>query len=169
MRKPHQIILRFDRTLARLESLVLVIVLGIMVLLAFLQVILRNLFSTGILWADTFLRHLVLWICILGASIATRDNKHINVDVLSRLLRQTWQRWVHFVTNLFSAFITSLLAWAALKFILDEHAAGSTLFLNIPLWLFISILPVGFIIMTFRFLLKTIPPDIFEQPREVVK
>ena len=150
------LIRRIDRFLSRLESTTLILVLTAMVLMAFLQVILRNFFSYSILWGDTFLRHLVLWIAFLGASLATRDKKHINVDVLSRFLSPKTKRWFRLMTALFSAFICALLTKAAYVFVVDERTAGTTIFLNIPLWIFMSIILIGFISMTFRFLLQSL-------------
>ncbi len=153
----------FDRILAKIESFILVSTLGLMISMAFLQVILRNFFSAGIIWGDIFLRHLVLWLGFLGASLATRENRHINIDVFSRLLSGNYRRWVSFITNLFSAFISGLLSRAAYVFIRDERAAETTLFLDIPLWLFISIILIGFIIITFRFLIKAVTRDQSDQ------
>jgi hypothetical protein len=49
------------------------------------QVILR-LFDIGVIWLDPVLRALVMWIAMLGAVAATRHDKHINLDALTRLL-----------------------------------------------------------------------------------
>ena len=54
--------------------------------LAFLQIFLRNVFTTGLAWGDLVLRNLVLWIGFIGATLATREGKHINIDILSRSL-----------------------------------------------------------------------------------
>ncbi len=145
-----------DRYLAKIESAVLVLTLATMVIMAFIQVILRNFFSTGIIWGDTFLRHLVLWVAFLGASLATREDRHINIDVFSRMLSPSKRRWSRLITNLFSTFISILLTRAAYVFVLDEKEAGSTIFLNFPLWIVISIIVVGFAIISFRFLIKSI-------------
>ncbi len=156
-------LLTFDRILSKFESVILVATLGLMIFMAFLQVILRNFFSSGILWGDIFLRHLVLWIAFLGASLATKENRHINVDLFSRLLRHKHRRWSSFITNLFSSFISGLLARAAYIFIRYERDMETTLFLDIPTWLFMSIILIGFIIITFRFLIKAISPDYGDQ------
>ena len=97
---------------------------------------------------------MVLWVGFLGASLATREDRHIKIDVLSRLLHSKHRKWVELFTNLFSAFVSGLLIKAAYVFIRDERAAETTLFLGIPLWLFMSIILIGFIIMTFRFIIK---------------
>lgn len=145
---------RIDEILSRIEFAILVFTLGSMIFIAFLQVVLRNFFASGIIWGDTLLRHLVLWVGFLGASLATRENRHISIDALFRILRPEWKRRVYIITNLFSAIIGGLLVRAAYVFVRDECAAGTTLFLGIPLWLFVSAILIGFIVITFRFLLK---------------
>ncbi len=67
----------------RLEEILLVSLVVLMVSLGFLQILFRNLISVGIVWIDSLVRHLVLWIALLGASIATRENRHITIDVIS--------------------------------------------------------------------------------------
>jgi len=160
-RKKHlkPLILRIDTIFSYVESVILVITLGSMILIAFLQVILRNIFSSGILWGDILLRHLVLWVGFLGASLATKENNHISIDALSRMLNPVWFRRVRIFTNLFSAIICALLVRAAFVFIRDERAAGTTLFLGIPTWIFMIILLTGFISVSIRFLLKVFFPE----------
>ena len=152
------LIRQLDRVLARIESLLLIVTLTLMILIGFLQVILRNLFTSGLLWGDIFLRHLVLWIGFLGGSLATRENRHIKIDALARRLSLVWQKRFYRITHLVSALIVGLLVRAAYVFIADERSAGTTLFLDIPLWLFVSIIFIALIVMAFRFLIHAFLP-----------
>jgi TRAP-type C4-dicarboxylate transport system permease small subunit len=154
---------RLDRGLSFIESCFLVFILTFMICLAFLQVILRNFFSSSILWADPLLRHWVLWVGFLGASMSTRENRHINIDVLFRLLTPIWKRRVRIITSFFSAFISLWLLRASFVFVRDEYLVQSTFTLGIPLWPFLSIIPLGFVSITFRFLLKVIFPAHYHQ------
>ena len=147
-----KILRQIDSFLARIEQTFLIVLLSVMILLAFLQVVLRNLFSTSILWGDTFLRQLVLWVGFTGATLATRQKRHINIDVFSRLLSDRGQTIVGIVTNLFSAIVCIFLTKAAIVFICDEKSSQSILFANIPTWIFILIIAIGFGLITFRFL-----------------
>ena len=70
----------------KLEKWLFVILLGSLAAFAVLQIILRNVFATGLVWGDDLLRHGVLWISILGASRATLEKKHIRIDLLPRVL-----------------------------------------------------------------------------------
>ena len=141
-----------DSWIAKFETVLLVVVLSVMVLLAFLQVVLRNLFSEGILWGDTFLRHLVLWVGFLGASLATREKKHINIDLFTRFVKGRSQTFIKAFVNLFAAVVCWYLTSAAWTFVMDEKSVNSTLFSDIPAWYFQIIIPAGFLLMSFRFL-----------------
>lgn len=145
-----------DRLLVRIEGTLLVVFLGAMVLLAFTQVVLRNLFGTGILWADPLVRHFVLWAGFLGGAMATSADRHISIDALTRFLSPRIKAGIHVVTNLFAAIACSYLAQAALVFLLSEKGAGSTTVLEIPVWLAGSIVPAGYALMVLHFTVRAI-------------
>jgi TRAP-type C4-dicarboxylate transport system permease small subunit len=145
---------RVDEAIARVEQTLLITFLGFMILLAFLQIVLRNYFTTGLDWGDQLLRNLVLWIGFIGATLATREGKHINIDVVSRWLPSLGKNIITLITHLFSFFICCLLTYAALKFIKNEVQMENTTFLNIPAWVPEMILPITFGLMTFRFGLR---------------
>jgi C4-dicarboxylate transporter DctQ subunit len=152
----QKIISRIDKSLLSVENILIILLLSVMVIMAFLQVILRNLFSMGILWADIFLRHLVLWVGFIGASMATREAKHINIDILTRLLSKAKQPYVKILVDIVSAAVCFVLARAGYKFVMSEIEANTILFNNIPAWIFQLIIPVGFALIGFRFILNTI-------------
>lgn len=147
-------------TLSWIERSLVVLMLGTMVLLAFGQVILRNVFSTGFLWADPFLRHMVLWIGFLGASLATQQEKHINIDLITRFLSPRITNLFRVATNLFAGIVCGLLANAGWTFLKSEMISGGTLLTigstEFPIWWFQIIIPAGFGLMSFRFLIRTI-------------
>ena len=146
---------RVDANIERAEQTLIVTFLSFMILIAFLQIVLRNLFFTGLDWGDSFLRNLVLWIGFIGATLATREGKHINIDVVSRWLPSLGKNVVTLITHLFSFLICCLLTYAALKFIKNEVQMGNRTFLKIPAWVPEMILPMTFGLMTFRFGLRS--------------
>ena len=145
-----------NNLLAKIENLFIIIILSTMILLSFLQVILRNFFSTSIFWGDIFLRHLVLWIGFIGASLATKEGKHINIDALSKLLSPKAKKVSQIIVNLFSSVICFFLMQAALTFINMEREGGSILFSDIPVWSAQIIIAIGFGIMMLRFFIRTL-------------
>ena len=146
---------RVDETIARVEQTLLVTFLGFIIFVAFVQIVLRNFLSTGLDWGDSLVRNLVLWIGFIGATLATKEGKHINIDVVSRWLPSFGKNMVALITHLFSFFVCGGLTYAALKFIKNEVQMGNRTFLELPAWVPELILPVTFILMTFRFGLRS--------------
>ena len=137
--------------LNKLEYVVLAFLFAVMVGLAFLQIVLRIFFATGILWGDPLLRHLLLWVALLGATMATKEGRHINIDVITRVLPGKGKAVVHTLTDLFSATICIFLLEASLKFLRDEFQVGSLAFLTVPIWTVCVIFPIAFGLIAFRF------------------
>jgi TRAP-type C4-dicarboxylate transport system permease small subunit len=146
---------RVDEAIDRVEQTLIITFLSFMILLALLQIVLRNFFATGLDWGDSLLRNLVLWIGFIGATLATREGKHINIDVVSRWLPSLGKNVITLFIHLFSFFICCLLTYAALKFIKNEVQMENRTFLNIPAWIPEMILPMTFGLMTFRFGLRS--------------
>ena len=145
-----------DRNMGRLETALLILSLSLMILLGSLQVLLRNLFSTGLPWTDIFLRNLVLWIAFLGASLATQEKRHLKIELLSNLLPPAAKTWVDVFISLFSAVVCLLLGKAAYDFVYSEYEFGSMLFHRVPAWTMEAIIPAAFLVIAFRFLLHSV-------------
>ncbi len=139
-----------NRVEGALRVLVAVILLG-MVFLSGLQIVLRNFFDSGLLWIDPLLRHLVLALALIGAVIATGLKRHVQINVLGRLLQGKTHDVVGGLIAILAGGVTLTLAHAALLFLADERAFGETLFLGIPSWGVALLFPVAFLAMTYRF------------------
>ena len=88
----------FSELISRLENILLVVFVLFMIGLSFTQVILRNFFSSGFNWADMCLRNIVLWVGFIGASLATRDNRHITIDAVTNFLSHRFKLWAEILT-----------------------------------------------------------------------
>jgi C4-dicarboxylate transporter, DctQ subunit len=151
-----KILKTIDLVLNKIEGAVLILMLSTMVLVAFGQVMLRNVFHTGILGTDILLRHLVLWIGFLGAAIATSEERHINIDALRRFLPSRIRSVVDVLTDLFAAVVCFFLMKAARVFVESEMADNRMVFQNIPSWYAQSIIPIGFGLLVVHFTIRAI-------------
>ncbi|HEX9006136.1 MAG TPA: TRAP transporter small permease subunit, partial [Bacteroidota bacterium] len=133
-----------NRLLVRIETIFLVTFLAVMILFAFLQVVLRNVFSTGFIWADPLVRQMVLWSGFVGAALAASQDRHISIDALTKFLTPRVKAFMAIVTNLFAAVVSYFLGRAAWDFLADERTTGSELFLGIPTWVGLLIIPIGY-------------------------
>jgi TRAP-type C4-dicarboxylate transport system permease small subunit len=143
-----------DEWLAKAESSLLVILIFLMVFFSFGQVLLRNFLNTGFLWTDIFLRQLVLWVGFLGASLAVRNRRHISIDVLTHFIPERFKPILNILIGFLSGLITVFLAYAAWKFVEFEMESPTTLFFDIPAWIFQIILPFSFAVISLRYFLR---------------
>lgn len=156
---PIQIMIRVLRWL---EDAILVVLLSAMIGLSVAQILLRNLFDSGLPWADPLLRLLVLWVALAGALAATRENRHIRIDLLSRFLSGTMNRVADRLASVFTAGICALLAWQGGRLVWFEYLDGTRVGAGIPAWTAQLVIPLGFGLMALRFTLLAMPST---QPR----
>jgi TRAP-type C4-dicarboxylate transport system permease small subunit len=142
--------------LHRAEDGLLALLLGVMIVLAGTQILLRNLFDSGFVWIDPLLRVLVLWLGLLGATVATRHNKHIRIDLLSRYFKRNTHRLIQAVVGQGSAWTCLLVACYGMDWIRLDYTAAVTSFAGIPAWSVEVIVPLAFALIGLRFLLLSL-------------
>lgn len=155
--------------LDKIEDWFLVILLAVMVLLAVAQIFYRNVFGIGLVWADPLLRVMVLWVALAGAVIATRTDNHIRIDFFTRYISKRFNTHVNRLAYAFSIAVCSLIAWHATRFVISEYQYGTIALLNIPSWVTASIIPIGFALMAFRYLVLFIFPPAEEVLTEIIE
>jgi TRAP-type C4-dicarboxylate transport system permease small subunit len=146
--------------LKRCEDALLVLLLLGMIGMAAGQVLLRNFFDGGVYWGDSAVRVMVLWVTMLGAMVASRDDSHIRIDLIGRflqelqkpLLRSTVAR----INYGFTCLILALCCWASGQFVYYEYVDQSIAFAAVPAWLCEAVMPVGSGIMALRYALHTV-------------
>jgi len=150
------------RLLGRLEVGLLALLLGGLILLGCTQIVLRNLFHSGLLWADPLMRHIVLWLGCLGAALATVHLRHINIDVFTRLLPsgpRAFRRSLVYGATALTAFVLGVSSW---RLVLDERAFGEVEFWSLPTWTLQLVLPFAFFLISYRSLVNLL---IAREPR----
>ncbi|MCT4641951.1 MAG: TRAP transporter small permease [Bacteriovoracaceae bacterium] len=140
----------FDRII---ELILVTCVTGIIVF-SMLNIILRW-FHYSFSWIDPLVRHLVFFSAFLGAVLATAADRHIKVDILQRSINKNLSVR-KFVTVLNFVIITSVLtvlSYASINFVRSEFIYGKEEFLGIHSSVLTGIIPLGFCLMTIRYLL----------------
>lgn len=155
-----------DRVIAKIELAALILLVAAMMVLGTGQVVLREIFNTGLPWADPLLRNTVLVTGMVGAMVATQAGRHLNMDAVARLLPPGARRWVDALVNLISAACCTALVWVSLPYIKDEmDASGEAIVGGLLAWHVQLIFPFSFAIMAFRFSLYAIDLVVGGRPR----
>jgi TRAP-type C4-dicarboxylate transport system permease small subunit len=147
---------RLDAVGRWLENTLLVLFFGAILVLSTAQIALRNGFAAGLPWADPLVRLLVLWLAVVGAIAASRDRKHIAIEIVTRSLPSLGRRLVTAFVNLFTSAVTAYFAWQAWRFVQDSKSFGDVLFGTWPAWVLQLVLPVGFALIAYRYLVRAL-------------
>ena len=145
---------RLSRLLHGLEDTFLVVLVATLVGVACGQIVLRNLFSITWLWADPLIRHLVLWSGLMGALIATRQDRHIKIDALARLLPPGRYHQLLTLSRFVSGGVCAWLTWISVDFVLAERSWPAEGPLGLSVWQWQLIFPFTFASMTLRYLFQ---------------
>jgi TRAP-type C4-dicarboxylate transport system permease small subunit len=154
-----------ERFLVSVEKAILTGFVAFMTALAFAQVALRHLGRmTGVplslLWGETLLRHLVLWLGFLGACVAASEDKQFAMDAMNRVWSPRGRAIAAAVCHVFTVIVCAGLLAASVGFFREEMANPEPLFtlagVGVPAWIFETILPVGFVLLLVHYVIKSV-------------
>jgi len=124
-----------------------------MIVLAVLQIVLREVFGTGIIWADELLKLMVLWLAMVGSIAACRDDRHIRIDVLSHLLPDWLVRFTRVLVDVFAAIVCATIAWQAWRYLQLEIEFEDQVLVDTPAWIAHIVVPLAFALVSYRFVI----------------
>ncbi|HWP94400.1 MAG TPA: TRAP transporter small permease [Gammaproteobacteria bacterium] len=154
VRRGRSRLARLALWLHHVEDGLLILMLAAMIALAAGQILLRNVFDAAFIWGDQVLRILVLWVAMLGAVVASRDDRHINIDLLSRYLGERTLAGVKTVLYAFTVCVSTVIAWQAARMVESEREFPIAPPIGgVPAWVFQAIIPVAFALIAWRYLL----------------
>ena len=110
------------------------------------QVIGRNLFDTGMPWADELSRFCGVAIVFLCIPLLALRGQHVAVDMVPMMLPDRYRRWVSLVVELLVLGFAGLALWALYAF-LGRAWKFATPTLGIPNWVFYAPAIIGFALL----------------------
>lgn len=156
MTSSRNVLDKLDRFGRLLENTALVGLLLGMMLLQFAQIVLREVFNSGLVWAGELLKLMVLWLAMIAAIAACRDNRHIRIDAISHLLPESAVKYSRVLVDVFAALVCFVVAWQAWRYLQLEIEFEDTVLLGTPAWIAHGIVPLGFAITGYRFLIGAV-------------
>ena len=143
-------ILLIDRFLATCECALAVVLFTGLVGVLTLNILMRNLAHATLPNTFEIAATLVLWLALVGGSLALRDRRHIKIEFLLRFLPPTWQCWADLAVSLFGIVVMGVLMVTALFFTHNEVAIfGRSGWTTI-------VFPLFFALAAFRFALQLV-------------
>ena len=144
---------QLDRFGRLLENFALVTLLSGMILLAVGQIVLREVFNTGIIWAAELLKLMVLWLAMIATIAACRDDRHIRIDAVSHLLPDSAIRVSRAIVDTFAAIVCGVIAWQSYRYLQIEIEYQDAVLIDTPAWIAHIIVPLAFALTGYRFII----------------
>ena len=143
----------FKGVVDRLEEGILAVLLAFMTLLTFIQVVLRYAFNSGIVWSLEATTYSFAALVLFGMSYGVRTKTHIAVDLFTRKLPPRLERTVNVIAIIACLVYATLMLYGSAVFVdrlltLGNHARD----IPAPKWLLTITMPIGFVLLAFRFL-----------------
>ena len=129
----------------------MIVALTFMTLLTFVQVVLRYVFETSLVWSLEATTYSFAWLVLVGMSYGVRTNAHIAVDLLTSRLPPRAGRLVAVLALCCGLAYCALMIYGSGQF-LDRLMTLGTDARDIPLprWLLTGIMPIAFLLLALR-------------------
>ena len=146
------ILQKIDSGLAAAEKIIVVALFFALVASIAINIVARNFFQVSFQYLLEIGPSLVLWLALIGSTLALRENRHIRIELVLRYCPPRLTALAGRLCGLFGMVIMALLGYGSLEFVTNEVAIFGA-----KGW-FAVIFPVFFIIALFRFLTQVLAP-----------
>jgi len=122
------------------------VIFAAMVIIVFMQVIMRYVFNHSLTWADESSRFLFIWLVYLGGSITVRTGKMVCFDLLLEACRgKMWKIMQIAVTAICVVFLAFVAIWGVKSLTLTAGEFSPVL--GVPMVAVKAIIPIGSLLM----------------------
>ena len=111
---------KFLDRLFRVIQVMIAIFLGLMILLVFLNVLVRNLFNIGFVWSEELSRLCFIFLVYLGSIEAMRYNRHLLIDSLLLRIPKLFQIVIYAFTQLAIIWVMAILTQGAWSLVIQN-------------------------------------------------
>jgi TRAP-type C4-dicarboxylate transport system permease small subunit len=139
--------------LTKVERLVASTLIFLLTVLVITDVFSRELFKTGVPWAQKGAVYLMIWAGFLGAILITHKVEHLRPEVADKLWKGRARQWYLRAHNLLILFFTAGMAWYSLQYVLESREFGDrNIIIDVPMWVLQAVIPYCFTSMSLRYL-----------------
>lgn len=141
------------KKLENLEIWIIAISMLLMTVITFSNVISRYVLHQSWSFTEEITTNLFVWVTFLGASVATKRKGHLGLSILTDYLPPVLKKAAIAFTVLCSVVLFSILFKYGVDMVKSQSITGQTSpALGWPEWIFGISVPVGALILIFRFL-----------------
>lgn len=103
------------------EEIISGIFLSATVLVVVLNVILRYIFNTGLIWVSEVSTACFVWAVFIGAAAAYKHNMHIGIDMFLKMFPYKLQLFVNIIVDILMILISGYIVYLSIIFIQNSY------------------------------------------------
>ena len=138
---------------AKALEIVMIAALMVMVLVMFMQVVLRYAFATGFAWTEELSRFLMVYMIFVGGAVLAAQDGHISVTILDELLKGVPQKILKLVQYLLCLLYSGIMAkigYSTLAIVGRQKSPNMQITMD---WIY-AIVPVSMALIVLYLLIK---------------
>ncbi len=112
------------------------------------EILMRKISGSGLVWSSGFLTHIVVWVAWVGGMAASREGAHLSLSSSKEPEGSFWKS-IDVVKNITVTAVNMAFAVASASFLVRGFAPGETVGV-LPIRLILIILPIGYLSMSLR-------------------
>lgn len=137
----------------RLEEVFLVILMVAATLIVAAQVFTRYVLKVSLPWSEEIARYMFLWLTWVGAAYATKERKHVSIDLIYERLPQLGKKVCTVIYTVIWIWFLAMMAWISFRLTRSVYTGGQTATgSGLPMWVVYASIPTGMTLMLFRLL-----------------
>jgi TRAP-type C4-dicarboxylate transport system permease small subunit len=146
-----------DNMIARIEAVLLALGVLLMAANTIANVVGRFVFQNSLFFSEELNRMLIIMITFAGISYAARHGRHIRMSAIYDAMPPRLRKLMMIVITLVTAVFMFGLCWYAFNYLMTQAGRGRVLpSLQIPVWVTLVWVPVGFFMTGMQYLLTAI-------------
>jgi len=152
---------RIARILTLILDAIIASFFAVILLITILQVILRYVFNDAIIGGNELMEGLFIYTTAIGAAVAVRRRRHINISYIVQQLPKSLQRLNDILVHALIAFLNGVMIFYSIRWI-SKVGSNESPVLRVPEWIFQISIPIG-CSLVIAYCLVMIARDLFEE------
>ena len=130
--------------LDKFESAIASIALWALIIVCFLQVVMRYIFHSALSWPEEVMRYFLICLVFIGVSSVMKINGHLKVEIITLLLPKKAVLILNMITSLIVIAFLLYTIWIGVEMtILVKEIEQSAQSFEFPLWISWLPIPIG--------------------------
>ena len=146
------------------EDLVSALFISITTILVVINIILRYIFNSGLVWSEEVATGCFVWSVFIGAVAVFKHRGHVGVDIIVKKMPETMQKAVTLITDIILVALNGYMSYLSVLYISKSYTKMTPVLGVSSVYISASVL-IAFVLMTL-YSIKFVWQDICGQSKE---